>query len=477
MKLKNHFRGKLWSFLKEKNNNDTSYYFTEVPPAGRGAFWKEYGIVVAFLAVALLLMLASILSYGQAPVAAGNAVPDVTVRGVSNYPDTAFKLSRFRGKVLILDFWATWCAPCVGMIPRMDSLQKEFQGRIQFLPVAYQPAAVVRSFMQRLEQQQGRSYSLPEVTGDTVLSRLFPHEEYPHYVWIGADGRLAAVTEFGAVTGDNIRALLKTGRFAYSLKEDLPPLPYDYHRPLLLGGNGGNGDNLICHSVLTSYTPGLHTGLVILNDSSGKKITCKNYSIHQLFELAYSDSGRNFNRQNTRYQVADTTRIINLKASGQAYRNWLAAGNGFCYELMVPPAMKNAALAMMRQDLDRYLLNYRAAVSHRKKRCLILAGRGTAALESKGGAPDIRFDRFGWQVTNCSLALLAERLNYQQFFALPVVDESGLAGPVDLSIALPQVNGGQPDIGALNRALAPYGLQLRAEERTIEELVITDRKP
>jgi thiol-disulfide isomerase/thioredoxin len=39
------------------------------------------------------------------------------------------RLSEYRGKVLLLDFWATWCGPCVASLPRVDEVYRQFAGR------------------------------------------------------------------------------------------------------------------------------------------------------------------------------------------------------------------------------------------------------------------------------------------------------------------------------------------------------------
>lgn len=471
MKLLYRFRRRLLPMRGDADKNPVVEIYPNKASLFRGA-WKEYRWMIIMVLAALIMVLTSVLSFAQPPKP-GDRVPDLQLGAGGP------RLSAFKGQVVILDFWATWCAPCVMMIPRMDSLQKEYAGKVRFVSVAYQPESEVRGFMQKLEAQRGRRFDLTEVYGDTSLRKVFKPGSYPHYVWIGLDGRVAAVTSFSEVTRENLNRLLDRRTVATTVREDTV-LPYDYHQPMIVRGNGGDGSNLLYHSFLTSYTPGLHPGLAIVVDSvTGKKITCKNNSLHWLYELAYSDSGRNFNRQNTRYLVKDTTRFTNRKSVGQAYLDWLAEGNGFCYELQVPKSLVPAALKMMRQDLDRYFTQYKASVVKETRQCLILSRTGSSKIPGNAGAAsDVRLDPFAWTVSNCTLGILCERLNYNQVLPYPVVDETGIAYPVDLQLPVRKVNAaGRPDIDGINQELAAYGLQLKQGIRTREILVIQDREP
>lgn len=60
-----------------------------------------------------------------APLANGTIAPDVTL--VDNRTGAPVKLSDFRGKTVVLDFWATWCVPCLKSFPHTDEAAKKFK--------------------------------------------------------------------------------------------------------------------------------------------------------------------------------------------------------------------------------------------------------------------------------------------------------------------------------------------------------------
>lgn len=63
------------------------------------------------------------------------------------------RLGDFRGKVVLLNFWATWCKPCEDEMPAMESLHQKFKGRglaVVAVSLDAQGAAVVPPFVKRL---------------------------------------------------------------------------------------------------------------------------------------------------------------------------------------------------------------------------------------------------------------------------------------------------------------------------------------
>ena len=44
-------------------------------------------------------------------------------------------ISKFRGHTLLVDFWATWCGPCMRLLPKMEELAEKYKGKVMFYKV------------------------------------------------------------------------------------------------------------------------------------------------------------------------------------------------------------------------------------------------------------------------------------------------------------------------------------------------------
>jgi thiol-disulfide isomerase/thioredoxin len=181
-----------------------------------------------FFIMDMLLFAGSVLAQPSTrikPLSIGDTVPDIVFNNVINYKTPSVSLSDFKGRLVILDFWATWCSSCINRFPKMDSLQQAFNGKLQVVLVnnirsTGDSEKKIRTFFQRWKGNDQDAFALPIAMKDTTSERLFPHTFLPHYVWIGPAGTVLAMTASKEVTPAHIQAALDGTLPALSVKID-----------------------------------------------------------------------------------------------------------------------------------------------------------------------------------------------------------------------------------------------------------------
>ncbi|MEY8524207.1 TlpA disulfide reductase family protein [Lachnospiraceae bacterium 38-10] len=120
-------------------------------------------------------------SVSYLPLSVGDAAPDFTAVLTDG---TEFTLSEQQGKVVLLNFWATWCGPCVREMPAFEKLYGEYGEDVAILAVnCMESEDIVKAF------QDENGYTFPiacDPEGDVSLK--YPSQGIPYTLVIDEEG-------------------------------------------------------------------------------------------------------------------------------------------------------------------------------------------------------------------------------------------------------------------------------------------------
>ncbi|RZJ23722.1 MAG: TlpA family protein disulfide reductase [Acinetobacter sp.] len=153
----------------------------------------------------------------------GDRFPNLTFDNVLNHKSETLELSNFKGKAIIIDFWATYCGTCISVLPHLKQFQTKHKKNLQFILFdtdLRQTKDIINNFLEK-QKKEFAEVIFPIVTKDQRIFSLFPHKSIPHYVWIGADGRIKAITGVDELTSVNIERLIAGLSLSLPIKEGI----------------------------------------------------------------------------------------------------------------------------------------------------------------------------------------------------------------------------------------------------------------
>jgi len=419
--------------------------------------------ILAFLCSSFTLL-------AQKPLSIGDTIPDMVFKNLLNHSTTSTSLSEFKRKIVILDFWATWCTSCLHALPKMDSLQSEFNDDLKVLLVNTKNTgddlSKVQGFLAGYKTRIGKELKLITIVGDTTTNQLFPHQLLPHYVWISKSGRVIATTSTEEITARNIRDLLDGVPPPFVMKKD-----QNTERPLF-SNDDMPSDNLLNYAVLAKgWFEGLPSGSRIRRrDGIVYGRAMANTGLLDMYKIVARGIDSSIVDKQIVAMVDDSVKLFAPFSRNE--RDAWYKENAYTLDVIVPESQADQLSIKMLSILNQYS-GYTGTFEERMLKCWVLLKKSpTITFISKGGKTQNRLsDKNKPSLTNGNLSMLVSYINNLPEISELVLDDTGFDGKIDL-----ELTGSFSDLQSIQEKLSKKGLVLKSSERMVKVFVISKRK-
>jgi uncharacterized protein (TIGR03435 family) len=228
----------------------------------------------------ILLIALLIGNYAFAQVKNNEQVPNFKFETILNAPVRTADLQRFKGKLVWMEFWATWCGPCLSAMPHLQKLQTKYKDKLQVITVTDESEDRIKLFLKA--KPSNLWFALDTARS---LAQMFPHRIIPHSALISPSGKLIAATLPENITEAVIDSLL-AGKEVH-LPEKKDNLTRDFIKDYFFAEDTAQSRFLIQPAIKGG--PGMMVTFADKPAFAGRRLTFVNVELGSIYRKAFGD--------------------------------------------------------------------------------------------------------------------------------------------------------------------------------------------
>ena len=357
----------------------------------------------------------------------GQPAPELDIEKYLQAPEGEKSLSALKGTVVVLEFWATWCAPCVAEIPHLNQLSEEFRDKqVQFISVTDEDEDVIAPFLKRQEMK-----SWIGLDTDRSVFEAYGVRGIPRTFLIDRKGIIAASLHPVGLSSDMIEKVIA------GEKIERPKLS----KPKTVENEGT--DPIFKISIAPTEKEG---GRSSSSTSKGyRKWEAESRTLHQALSMAYNVSKTRITGPET---LLESRYEISVRLPTNQFDLLFQQALTASLQLRVSNEKKSVEVLVLTAGED----------SAEKLKPSVMSSSGSMASTGPGKL----------KAMNGDISMLANSL--EQVLERVVEDGTEIEGKYDWEITYDEDDPNSV-LAALKEQL---GLQIRKEQREIEFLVVND---
>ena len=389
-----------------------------------------------------LLYLMPLFGFGQGlTLKSGDQFPDIPINHVINSPASSVNLNQQQDKkIYVLNFWGTWCGPCLPEMDALTKLQKANVNKIQVIGISDDSPAKLQKYL--------KSKPTPIwLATDTnfLLYTLFNFSSVSHSAIVNAKKEIVALVKTHSIT----QGLLDSAYKGIKIKSDAEVK----EKPVSKSADVFNVDSTLSHNFTVR-------GYMVGQNAMGR--TFKGSSIYADRRINFVNTGI-VTLYKTAFDIVSSNQII-YEVNEKSINTYADKSQRYCVDILVKPEEKDSLYTIFQQKLNA-VLPVKAKIIYKTIPVYVITN-SNFALPTSDKVSNYGFSGRGYEGTAVTISNFANDYLSNEL-SLPVVDETNLKGKYDIKTTVEMRT--QEEIF---KSIAALGLKIEKQERNMRMLVL-----